>query len=657
MNDPFTLKTKLKHIQEEARAWCLQREATLYENKVRGGFLSDEPGMGKTLSMISVIQQNPGPAFDWDSGDAALTLIVCPPGVISVWVSEFLKHTTLTRDRILVYHGKDRHKLSPTARTLVVITSYGILQRECIMDEPASCPEDLLGAFVEDSILPNNWYRIILDETHLAKNHKSKTSIAFTYLIGHNRWVVTATPLINNLDDDFSYFRFLGLFTKWASWRKVVPSTKSHITDDKLQHLAETKETLTRIKQSLMLRRSKELLCLPPKTEHYLALDWASAAEKNFYNSLVAYALSRLATIQHNINCKIFEAHARMLGSCALLLILRLRQATSNCHLVLDTMPRLSGVNNIEDATKVIEFYNNNINRKEECPICLDCSADHISSICGHKLCKGCWDRVLEKNSSCPYCRKALDVADINPVDGNAVPMSEEKLISKNTDYGLQEKSTKLLRLESLVESHIDQTKIVIVSQSVKMLDYVGAHFSEKWGAMSLRIDGSCSLAQRAATINSFQTNPNKRIIYLSLTCNPEGITLTEGTILIHLDQWWNKTGKTTQTNDRIHRIGQTKPTSIYYLYIDKTIESNVFKLQRRKERHINYDFESDEARVKPDLLDHKFLEAPPVDAGGVQQLIDLIQPQPEAPAGPEEPAGPAGPEAPGAPPEVEEVE
>ena len=105
-----------------------------------------------------------------------------------------------------------------------------------------------------------------------------------------------------------------------------------------------------------------------------------------------------------------------------------------------------------------------------------------------------------------------------------------------------------------------------------------------------LRIDGKRQVEDRTNDIKIFQDkNSKKRILLFSLTCNPEGITLTAATILIHLDHWWNKNGKVEQINDRIHRISQEFPTTIYYLFINRTIENKIFKLQDHKYQLINF--------------------------------------------------------------------
>lgn len=611
----FSIRTPLKLIQKTGKDWLLHRERTLYDNTLHGGFFCDPPGMGKTLTLIKTVQENPGPIYDMLLNDPCITLVVCPPQVINVWLTQLSQHTDLPRDSIVVYHGPNRRNWRFTSKTLFVITSYFILRNEFdsemheeAMDHEPDELQDEPG-FVFGSIFNHRYHRIILDEAHLAKNHKGRLGKAISYLCSTIKWIVTATPRINNLDDEFSYYRFLRLFPNWQSWRNLVPNSSGNFSQKKLIKLAEAKHVMKAIQDEICLIRDKSLLNLPPKTEEYLTLVF-TPEEQKFYDSLQIYALSRVDKLEHAIQDEILKECANMMGKNVLTLIHRLKLATTNCMFVLDAMPRLKGIRTLVEASKVLEHFNKNINRKEECAVCLDQDADHIAN-CGHKLCLRCWEKHLKKMQICPFCAYKIpnikcvkSVKDAKPVDLNAQKDETKEVLN----YGLQDKSTKLIKLLDILDDHvrINDEKVIIVSQSIKTLNYVQHHVDWIYGkSATVRIDGSCTLEHRNAAIDAFQNDPEVRIMYYSLTCNPEGITLTRGTVLIHMDHWWNKTGKVSQVNDRIHRISQTKPTKVYYLTVDRTIEVNILKLQNRKEHIINYQFEGQE--IKPSLLNHDF--------------------------------------------------
>tara|TARA_Y100001970_G_scaffold270830_1_gene365254 strand:- start:1039 stop:1416 length:378 start_codon:yes stop_codon:yes gene_type:complete len=50
----------------------------------------------------------------------------------------------------------------------------------------------------------------------------------------------------------------------------------------------------------------------------------------------------------------------------------------------------------------------NNKTYDEECSICMNTIKDKFQTKCEHNFCKSCLRQWLEKNNSCPLCRKVL---------------------------------------------------------------------------------------------------------------------------------------------------------------------------------------------------------------------------------------------------------
>lgn len=67
------------------------------------------------------------------------------------------------------------------------------------------------------------------------------------------------------------------------------------------------------------------------------------------------------------------------------------------------------------------------------------------------------------------------------------------------------------------------------------------------------------------------------------------GLHLTGVDYVIHLDPWWNPAVED-QASDRAHRMGQTRPVTVYRLVTQGTVEQRVLTLHARK-RQLADDF------------------------------------------------------------------
>ena len=68
----------------------------------------------------------------------------------------------------------------------------------------------------------------------------------------------------------------------------------------------------------------------------------------------------------------------------------------------------------------------------------------------------------------------------------------------------------------------------------------------------------------------------------ISLKAGGMGLNLTAANYVILLDPWWNPAVEN-QAADRVHRIGQRLPVTVYRLIAQDTIEEKVVKLHAKK--------------------------------------------------------------------------
>ena len=142
-------------------------------------------------------------------------------------------------------------------------------------------------------------------------------------------------------------------------------------------------------------------------------------------------------------------------------------------------------------------------------------------------------------------------------------------------------KSAKLDRMEELVNDAIENgKKVVIFSNWTQITDIVKERLSSKYRC--LVITGDTKDNERQDAINKFQTDNNYKIMIGSIGALGTGVTLTEGSVEIFLDEPWNKALKD-QAEDRCHRIGQKNNITVYTLLTKGTIDEKIHSLVYKK--------------------------------------------------------------------------
>jgi len=141
--------------------------------------------------------------------------------------------------------------------------------------------------------------------------------------------------------------------------------------------------------------------------------------------------------------------------------------------------------------------------------------------------------------------------------------------------------SAKLAALDELLEElKLNNHKALIFSQFVGHLQLIKQHIEAK-GFSYQYLDGSTPQKQRQKNVNAFQSGVGD-IFLISLKAGGSGLNLTAADYVIHMDPWWNPAVEE-QASDRAHRIGQTRPVTIYRLITQNTIEEKIVALHQHK--------------------------------------------------------------------------
>lgn len=151
------------------------------------------------------------------------------------------------------------------------------------------------------------------------------------------------------------------------------------------------------------------------------------------------------------------------------------------------------------------------------------------------------------------------------------------KLVMAETDIP----SAKLAALDELLEElRLNNHKALIFSQFVGHLQLIKQHIEAK-GFSYQYLDGSTPQKQRQKRVNAFQ-NGEGDIFLISLKAGGSGLNLTAADYVIHMDPWWNPAVEE-QASDRAHRMGQTRPVTIYRFIARNTIEEKIVALHQHK--------------------------------------------------------------------------
>ncbi|XP_049547299.1 transcription termination factor 2-like [Anopheles darlingi] len=514
---PKLLKIGLMNHQRHALAWMLWRES----QKPRGGILADDMGLGKTLSMISLIlkvaeldpdgEQLAG-AMDSDEENeenqssvanagwkgkgrkdyySGGTLVVCPASLMRQWEGEITNRVKRNSLAVCVHHGTQRDtKPRHIAKYDVVITTYNIVSREA-KDAETGNGGGLFGV---------NWERMILDEAHVIRNHKSAMSEACCKLRGRCRWLLTGTPIQNKEMDVYALMKFLRCspFDDLQHWKRWV--------DNKTES---GKTRLNTIMKSIMLRRTKKQLqdrgslnTLPTKEIELIDVT-LETDEMNVYQKVLLYSKTLFAQFLHQkaereqenafgggnrfratfagrgannafemVHQKLKRMHnkgqeAEVQQFQILVLLLRLRQIC--CH------PGLIHKMLSDDEGNFDISGNSNERSMED-------ELDLLGQLNKLKLNDVLAEQEAKTENGGSLSSISLNLSDKLNQPEAVAKASSKVMLKSNPVFNLERISSKIEKLLQLLEEKIIGTddKAIIVSQWTSVLDIVGTHLSAR---------------------------------------------------------------------------------------------------------------------------------------------------------------------------------
>ncbi|KAI9823081.1 MAG: TATA-binding protein-associated factor mot1 [Phylliscum demangeonii] len=507
---PVAIKAELRPYQQEGVNWL----AFLNRYHLHG-ILCDDMGLGKTLQTLCIVasdHHNRAEAFEKSqSADvrALPSLIVCPPSLSGHWQQEIRAYAPFLTSLTYVGSPSDRARLQAQLGTTdVVITSYDICRNDA------------------EVLTRHNWNYCVLDEGHLIKNPRAKSTVAVKRLRSNHRLILSGTPIQNNVLELWSLFDFLMpgflgtekvFLDRFA--RPIAASRFSKSSSKEQEAGALAIEALHKQVLPFLLRRLKDevLNDLPPK-------------------------------IIQNYYCDMSELQRKLLGDFT---------KTEGQDLV-------AKASTGDRESKQHIFQALQYMRKL-------CNSPALVVKEGHKQYHEIQRQLARQHSS---LRDLVHAPKLGALRDLLVDCGIGVEASGQADGG------ELSAADTFVSPH----RALIFCQMKEMLDMVQTEVLAKLlpSVQYLRLDGSVEANRRQDTVNRFNSDPSYDVLLLTTSVGGLGLNLTGADTVIFVEHDWNPQ-KDLQAMDRAHRIGQKKVVNVYRLITRGTLEEKIMSLQRFK--------------------------------------------------------------------------
>lgn len=285
--------------------------------ETKGGILADMMGLGKTLSILSLLASSIDEARQWETRtpvqpspaesktstkndilgvhqpslgltpvtrNSRATLIVCPLSTVTNWEEQIKQHIRSGSLNCHIYHGPNRIRdVARLASFDVVITTYG-----SVSNELSSRMKGKRGSYPLEEI---GWFRIVLDEAHMIREQSTVQFKAICRLQSERKWAVTGTPVQNRLDDLAALLAFLRLhpFHERSKFQRFIVEPFKVCDPEIVPKLRILVDTIT-------LRRLKDKIDLPPRKDLVIKLDF-SQEERSVYDMFARNAQDRVKVL------------------------------------------------------------------------------------------------------------------------------------------------------------------------------------------------------------------------------------------------------------------------------------------------------------------------------------------------------------------------
>lgn len=604
-----------------------------------GGLLADMMGLGKTLSILSLVVSSLGDAHEWANmapnselirnlpgiRNTKTTLLVAPLSAVNNWTFQVKEHLKENAISYHVFHGQSRiTDVDELSKYDLVITTYSIILSE--LSGRGSKRNGSPGS----PLTKMNMFRIVLDEAHTIREQSAAQTQAIFKLNSQRKWSVTGTPIQNRLEDLFSVTKFLGLSPYDDRGQFGMHILSRFKTGD-----ATVLASLRVLVDSFTLRRVKDKIDIPTRHDKIITLNFSEKERQ----------LHEFFRRESNVMMKVIAGEdktalkGRMYHHILKAMVI-LRQVSAHGKELLDSndRARIKGLS-VHDAIDLEDGGNDTpelVDKKayEMFTLMQESSAD-LCAVCGKRLedpntDSGATDRQAPMaiilpcfDVLCPECfsgcKQAFDsqtgpsVHDIKcqvcdgwiPVSystitpgglqdymmGQAQAKQSKKQAKTLGEYEGPHTKTKALiayLLETMDESKglTDERPIksVVFSAWTSHLDLIEIALKDNGITGFTRLDGTMTLSARQKALQEFHDNNDITILLATIGAGGVGLNLTSASRVYIMEPQYNPAA-VAQAVDRVHRIGQTREVTTVQFLMKDSIEEKIFELAKKKQQ------------------------------------------------------------------------
>jgi E3 ubiquitin-protein ligase SHPRH len=281
------------------------------------------------------------------------------------------------------------------------------------------------------------------------------------------------------------------------------------------------------------------------------------------------------------------------------------------------------------------------------CVICGQPFERGVLTVCGHSYCRECLSEWFKQRRACPVCKRGLSNDDLHDItlqpreihaheeathSGEASPsptkagasstipsslytdadsklMDDINAIDLPTSYGT--KIDTLGRHLHWIREHDPGAKSILFSQFRDFLDVLGT-------ALDTFKIGHARFGCRGA-VDQFRHDPSIDCLLLDAKTDSSGLTLVNATH-VFICEPLIQTAVELQAIARVHRIGQTRPTTVWMYLIQDTVEEAIYDISvARRLAHVRS--REQQQQDQRDQHDHEQLPETALDAANSDQL------------------------------------